>query len=196
MNPMAMNGGNMPNGVPGNMAAMNNAANAGTPRTQPDSDTSEYKAKLNTYIYDYLLKNEQYDCARLLLNSSLNVLTKPAGAKKRNDDSMDTDSKDDIDLKKLGDLPLPDRILDANTENSFLLDWFTLFWEIFFAPRVQKPSKVNPVAVQYTNHIRVCCHLIALSRLLTFSRTNRKRGRKLRIISFVNQAWRICSSTM
>ena len=154
MNHMNMNGANMPNGIPGNMAAMNNGANGGTPRSQ--SEATEFKAKLNTYIYDYLLKNEQYDCARLLLNSSLTVITQPADPKKRDPDPMDPDSKADIDVKKPADLPLPHQILDANTENSFLLDWFTLFWEIFLAPRAQRPPKLNPNAVQYTNHIRVC----------------------------------------
>jgi hypothetical protein len=152
MNQMNMNGANMPNGVAANMV-MNNGANGAPPRSQSEAD--EYKTKLNTYIYDYLLKNEQYDCARALLNSSLNVMSKPPGAKKREVDAMDTDSKDDLELKKPADLPLPDRILDQNTENSFLLDWFTLFWEIFLAPRSTKPPKLNPNAVQYTNHIRV-----------------------------------------
>lgn len=153
MNQMNVNGAHMPNGVPATMAAMNNGANGATPR--PQSDNDEYKTRLNTYIYDYLLKNGEYDCARSLLGSSLKCMTKQAGAKKREADTMDTDSKDDIDLKKPADLPLPNHILDANTENSFLLDWFTLFWEIFLAPRNNKPARLNPNAVQYTNHIRV-----------------------------------------
>ena len=156
MNHIGLNGANMPNGI-GGMAGMQAGANGAAQRGQDDQP--DYKVKLNTHIYDYLLKNELYDAARALLNSSSLVISTRQSPKRRpnglSGDAMDTDSKDNIDLKKPDDLPDAELQVNACFENSFLLDWFTLFWEIFSAPRPNRHPKLNPNAVQYMNHTRV-----------------------------------------
>lgn len=162
MNMNNMNGVNVPNGIPAAMAAMNNGANGAAPRIPAGDTSQDFKKKLNTYIYDYMLKNEQYECARAILSSTLVVDQKPAGAKKRAngmDDGMNPDNKDNIDLKRPVDLPDPENILDAAFDNSFLLDWFTLFWEIFLAPRANRPQKLNPTAITYMGQNRVRWHI-------------------------------------
>ena len=153
MNHVQMNGIN-----PGGPMAMTNGANGAAPRNagEPEPDM---KTKLNTHIYDYLLKNEQWDVARALLKSSMALTTTKSGAPRRPngmDDSSMEDSKDDLDSKKPADLPLPDQVGSSANDNSFLLDWFSVFWDIFLAPRNRaqgKPS--NPFAMQFMEQTRV-----------------------------------------
>ncbi|KAK6951222.1 hypothetical protein Daesc_007753 [Daldinia eschscholtzii] len=115
---------------------------------------------LNTYIYDYFLREGMYDCARQMLKSeqTLNVIKESPGRRRDEngnvlgngvgEDPMDTDSKDDIDSKRPADLPLPN--VPAAAENSFLYEWFCLFWDMLYAQR-NKPS-INPHVSQYVNH--------------------------------------------
>lgn len=140
-------------------AAMSNGTN-GAQRNVPDQGEMDFKTKLNTYIYDYFLKNEQYDLARMLHNSTMPLNTAKGGGSRRpnglDENSMDTDSKDDIDTKKPHDLPRPSEVPTLTGENSFLLDWFTLFWEIFWAPRQSGRGKVSAAALSFMDHTRVC----------------------------------------
>ena len=153
MNPM-MNGINPANNVGPAMTAMKNGANGATPRPVSDADRdTEYKTKLNTYVYDYFLRNDQYEVARAMINSKMPLLTKNRRQNGMDENSMDADTKDDLEAMKQHDLPFPDQIGDASSDNSFLLDWFSLFWDIFFSPR-NRGAK-NPHAVQYMDHSRV-----------------------------------------
>ena len=155
---MNMNGMNVGNGAGGPMPQMNNGTNGATPRTGNDQEPQvDYKIRLHTYIYDYFLKHEQYDCARQLLKSSLTLNTRNNHSPARrpngiDDNSMETDSKDDIDPKRPHDLPLPE-LNDANDNTSFLLEWFSLFWDMFFAHRKLKPASAQ--ALQYMQHTQV-----------------------------------------
>ena len=158
MNHMNMNGLNVANGVGGSMPMMHNGTN-GASRTGSEHDRElDYKMKLNTYIYDYFIKQEQFDCARHLLKSSLNLHTTSKASPSRRPNgidggSMDVDSKDDVDTKIPPDLPHPD-LGDVNEGNSFLLEWFSLFWDMFFAAR--KDSKKSSIhAMQYMQHTQV-----------------------------------------
>lgn len=147
---MNMNGVN-----PGSaMNAMANGANG--VRSGPDNEP-DIKTTLNTYIYDYLIINEAFDVAEAMSKSALALnLSKTVPSKRSNgvEDSGE-DSKDDVYAKKPPDLPYPSDILSTANGNSFLLDWFQLFLEMWRAPRGKE--KVMPDAVRYIEHAKVCC---------------------------------------
>ncbi|MCJ1287256.1 hypothetical protein MMC26_006604 [Xylographa opegraphella] len=155
MNHMNMNGLNVGNGATVGMPMMSNGTNGVTSRTGNDQDRElEYKTRLNTYIYDYLLKQESYDCARALLKSGLavQIINKPSPGRRPNgtdEGSIDADSKDDIESQRPHDLPLPE--IAHGTDNSFLLEWFSVFWDIFFAAR-KDSKKTSHQAYQYVQH--------------------------------------------
>jgi len=152
MNHMNMNGAN---GVGGGMPMMQNGTNGASRTGSEQSGELDYKTRMNTYIYDYFIKQEQYDCAKLLLESGLNVLTtnKPSPGHRTNGiDEGDHDSKDDIDSKRPHGLPYPD-IGDTSDESSFLLEWFSLFWDMFWAASKKKVASVP--AMQYVQHNQV-----------------------------------------
>src|SRR4051794_21337231 len=91
-------GGGMPmmnNGVPGNI------------RPAPVND--QQRSQLNTYIYEYFLRNEMYECARAMINSDQPIKVHKNSPGRRRDvngnlvdsgvspEGTDGDSKDDID---------------------------------------------------------------------------------------------------
>ena len=136
------------------MAAMN--ANGGpvdgTPimgnMPHPKRMNTDPREQLNTYIYDYFLRNEHYQAARSMLESGLKMSTgqpqKPSPKNRPNGvDSMDTGD----------DLPVPQLPQNQMAENSFLLDWWVQFWDIYQATknRGNGPSK----GAQYIAHTRV-----------------------------------------
>ena len=147
-----------------NMAGMNAAGGpvggapmmANGPAVMTPQDN---KLLLNTYIYDYFLKNHHYDLARAIISSDIPINSKQESPNRRDvngvADGMDADNKDDVDKRPL-DLPaasIPDSANSA--ENSFLLDWWGQFWDVFSAHR-NKPVKQGSGAVQYLQHQRVC----------------------------------------
>ena len=155
---MNMNGGNgvMPGmpGMPG-MPLMNNGMNGATPRPGSEQDDSDYEARLNAYIYDYFLRNENWDCARSLINSGVQMqppLSRDGDVNGTDDNAMQTDSKEDMDSKRPDDLP-PSKIQSDGQGASFLLEWFALFWDVYFAQR-NKP-KASHQATQYVQHSQV-----------------------------------------
>lgn len=132
------------------------AINAGTPTSanvaNANTDPSEYLKRLNTYIYDYFMRNHHYECARAMLNESLplGVQVKQSPNQRQPNggavDDMDTGSKDNMpDRPK--DLPLPE--LPA-TGGHFLEDWWFQFWDIFHSRRNQagKPSTLTYISTQ------------------------------------------------
>ena len=151
---------------------MNNGAMAPQARApRPALEVNEdRRTLLNTYIYDYFIRHDMFDCARTMLNSDqpINVI-KDGGNRRRDDngnvlgnglgdDPMDTDSKDDIDAKLPDDLP-PPKIPNGRSDTSFLYGWFCIFWDIYSAQH----SKTGPQAVnQYVNHTQVSSFPAAL----------------------------------
>jgi hypothetical protein len=147
---MAMNNANGP------MAAAQQAA-------QRIDNTGNNRVMLNTYIYDYFLREGLFDCARALLTSDQppNVNKGSPGSRRDEngnvlgngvgDDAMDTDSKDDIDSKRPSDLPLP--ILSAQSETCFLYEWFCLFWDMLMSQR-KMGSGNNPANAQVSQYIQ------------------------------------------
>ncbi|KAI0474356.1 hypothetical protein F4859DRAFT_88159 [Xylaria cf. heliscus] len=132
----------------------NNALAAGqVQRLAPENN----RANLNTYIYDYFLREGMYDCARAMLNSNqtLNIHKNPHRDENGNaigngvgDDPMDTDSKEDLDPKRPNDLPAPN--VPNGSDSCFLYEWFCLFWDILSAQR--NKGGVIPSVSNYVVH--------------------------------------------
>lgn len=139
---MAMAGMNATGGPVGGTPMMNNG--------RPQQLENDARAQLNTYIYDYFLKNHNYRLARMMIEQdmkmNLHPSTKPSpsGRNMNGVDSVDPDSKDDLPIPKIPDNQL--------AENSFLLDWWNQFWDLFSAAR--KSGKGGPSS-QYLAHTRV-----------------------------------------
>jgi hypothetical protein len=106
--------------------------------------------QLNTYIYDYFLRNNHHRLARMMvecdMKMSLNPPQKPSpsGRNVNGVDAMDQTSNEDI--------PTPKIPPGHSADNSFLLDWWVQFWDIWGAARKHNPKNVP---LQYINHARV-----------------------------------------
>lgn len=126
------------------------------------STHSDLKRRLDTYIYDYFLKNGHHEHARALYHdASIELNTNPhpksSPGRRRDgemngmDDSMDADSKDDLH-KIPDDLPKPD--VPDNAQGGFLYDWFGLFLDIYSASHNKRPEE-GTVAAQYLQQTQV-----------------------------------------
>ncbi|KAI1841373.1 hypothetical protein JX265_013473 [Neoarthrinium moseri] len=133
--------------------AMNNGAMPGAQHMQQQQMSQ--KSMLNTYIYDYFLKENMHDLARSILSYDPSIITLPKDSPGRRrdegglggDDAMDTDSKDELE-KRPSDLPAAN--VPATSDSCFLYEWFALFWDMLNGHR-GKPggnSQVN----QYIHH--------------------------------------------
>lgn len=137
----------------------NNAMNPQMAVAGAGRQMQDQRSTLNTYIYEYFLRHQMYDCARSLLASDQQVnVNKEAGGRRENgnamngvDDPMDTDSKDDGDSKLPDDLPPPKLPMPAS-DTSFLYEWFCVFWDIYTAPRAKAG---NHMVNQYVQHTQV-----------------------------------------
>ncbi|EWC45805.1 hypothetical protein DRE_05142 [Drechslerella stenobrocha 248] len=153
--------------VPGGMPGM--------PQAQPNPMSNGSGPKvgerslLNTYIYDYFIRHDMYECARAILQEG-EVSTEPGTSARRGspsrrsqkhdpdgnmtngiDDSMDGDRKDDGEGSERGaDLPLP-KVPQDSSGGSFLYDWWSLFWDIFGA---RTGKAVSGPAVAYVNQVQ------------------------------------------
>lgn len=148
--------------VGGGMPMMNNGGPAGVRQQQPLAVNENQRSQLNTYIYEYFLKQEMHDCARALLKSGepVNVIKDSPGRRRDDngssmgngagDDSAE-DSKDDIDSKRPNDLPLPNLPKEC-PESCFLYEWWCLFWDMFNARRGKSEQ---PQILQYVTHTQV-----------------------------------------
>lgn len=156
MNPMA--GGPVGPAMP----MMNNGpvAPPGGPRPQlPISENNKHL--LNTYIYEYFLRNEMFECARALLHADSQIKVQDGPNVRRDEngniisngigEAMDIDNKDGIDSKGPDGLPQPS-IPNPSIDNPFLYEWFCLFWDMFNA---QKGKSANGQVNSYMNHSQV-----------------------------------------
>ncbi|KAK0103986.1 hypothetical protein ONS96_005091 [Cadophora gregata f. sp. sojae] len=152
MNNVNMGGMNAMGGpVGGGMPMMNNGA--GGARQPMPPNNNDQRSQLNTYIYEYFLRNGMYDCARSLLNSEqpINVEKDSPGRRRENgtgDEGGDGDNKDDIDSKQPNDLPNP-AIPKECPESCFLYEWWCLFWDMFNAQRGKGDARS---VLQYVTH--------------------------------------------
>lgn len=140
--------------VGGGMPTMNNGAGPGARQPMPGNDN---RSQLNTYIYEYFLRNEMYDCARSLKSSNQPInLFKDSpgrggdetGSSGAGDDGGDGDSKDDMNSSRPSDLPAPNLPKDT-PESCFLYEWWCLFWDMFNAQRGKGEGRN---VLQYVTH--------------------------------------------
>lgn len=165
MNQMNVAGMNPGVGGPvGGVPMMNNGSTAPRNDGNMNMNSSELMINnLNTYIYDYFLKRGYHDCARALVqDESIKLNTDPGtktspGSRRDGDtngvdgDAMMTDGKDGEKIKIPDDLPRPS-LPNESLQSSFLLDWFSLFWDFFWAQR----KRGNHADVrQYLQHTQV-----------------------------------------
>ncbi|KAL4972725.1 hypothetical protein BDW66DRAFT_116473 [Aspergillus desertorum] len=161
MNPMNVGGINPGVGGPVGGVQMGNNGSMVTRNDGSMNNSPEVMiGNLNTYIYDYFLKRGYHDCARALVkDESIKLNTEPPiktspGQRREGEvngvdgDAVMADSKDGDKLKIPEDLPRPN-LNSESQSSSFLLDWFSLFWEFFWSQR----KKGNSADVrQYLQH--------------------------------------------
>lgn len=145
----------MPGGPVGGVPMMNSGSAA--PRNEPPVNQDGLHMQLNTYIYDYFLKRGQFDIAKMLLTDEsikLDTDHDPKTSPNMNGADGDTSMTDGKDEKiKIPDgFPRPRVPIDNG--NSFLFEWFSLFWDIFAAQRKRGTS--NPMTQQFVQHSQVC----------------------------------------
>jgi hypothetical protein len=119
-----------------------------------------HKTQLNTYIYEYFLRTGLTDVARTLVSKGdkfkiKEVPKQSPGRRKDGDangaaDSMDIDTK----LEVPDDLPQPSVPESNSPGQGFLMEWFSIFSDIYMAAR--KPERRNNgPAEQYLMHAQV-----------------------------------------
>jgi hypothetical protein len=147
----------MQNQMAAQMAAMNANGNGGpivdgTPimgnLQHPKQQLPNPSEHLNTYIYDYFLRNHHFQAARAMLDDSnlkININEQQKFSPKHRPNGVNAMDADDW----------PSPMLPQNqiADNSFLHDWWVQFWDIFSAARTRGagPSK----GARYIDHTRV-----------------------------------------
>jgi hypothetical protein len=124
---------------------MGNMPRPGQKPEQPDP-----RNLMNTYIYDYFMRNNHYRLARCMIESDLKMNLQPQGTK-QSPGSRNVNGVDGMDTDDKGDLPLPVLPPGQCVENSFLMDWWCQFWDIYSAARGKGTQK----STQYSQHARV-----------------------------------------
>nr|POE80066.1 transcriptional activator soma [Quercus suber] len=139
MNQQQMNMGGPVGGQP---------TNAGTPNSGGTGASSADSIKrLNTAIYDHLLRSNLYEVARVFIKHvDVETKLKDSPSQRANqpngtDDGMDGDYKDRPD-----DLPVPIHYGDG----PFLADWWLTFWDILQGHRGKggRPATLNYISAQ------------------------------------------------
>jgi hypothetical protein len=179
MNNVNMGGMSAIGGPVGGAMPMNAGAGGRPPMQVNDN---QQRSQLNTYIYEYFLRNGMYDCARSLLNSEQPIKTIKESPGRRRDDNgnaagdegADGDSKDDLDSKRPDDLPAPDVPREC-PESCFLYEWWCLFWDMFNAQRGKGEGRN---VLQYVAHTQVCAFSTHFGQQLTLHRPNRDSSKK------------------
>ena len=132
------------------MAGMAGGPVEGTPimgnMTRPGNNPRD---SINTYIYDYFLRNNHRGLAQAMIDANVQMNLKTPGTKP-SPNGRNVNGVDSLDEKE--DLPMP--ILPTNqlVENSFLMDWWCQFWDVFSA-KIGKSS--NPRSAQYSQQAKV-----------------------------------------
>jgi hypothetical protein len=122
------------NGTP----VMANIAHPATKRIGADN-----AEQLNTYIYDYFLRNGHLGLARAMLEADLKVVLEQRSPNNKTNGIESLESKEDFP---------PAQIPRSHPcDNSFLLDWWSQFWDMWTANR----GNSNKHTAQYIQHTRV-----------------------------------------
>jgi hypothetical protein len=109
------------------------------------SGSNQNEEMLNTYIYDHLCRLKLWDLARSF-HQSCPIKAEKTKKEMNGDDGMDTDSKDGP--PRPDDLPVPN-IGHHYSQNSFLFDWWSQFWDVYGTAR-GKP--VGGMTAQFYAH--------------------------------------------
>lgn len=161
-----VNMGGMVNAMGGPVSGAMPMANNGQPgaAVRQPMPTNDQRSLLNTYIYEYFLKHEMYDCARSLLaaDQTMNISKESPGRRRDENGNPvgngaggeEADNKDDVDIKRPDDLPSPNLPKEC-PESCFLYEWWCLFWDMFNAQR-GKGDRGN--VINYVAHTQVCSH--------------------------------------
>jgi hypothetical protein len=118
------------------------------PKGAPAMDPRE---QLNTYIYDYFLRNEHFAAAQAMLDSQ--SIKMGVGPEQKLSPKIRTNGVDAMEEPRPDTMPQPKLPQNQLADNSFLLDWWVQFWDIYQATknRVNSPTKNT----SYINHTRV-----------------------------------------
>ncbi|KAB5539267.1 SOM1 protein [Coniochaeta sp. 2T2.1] len=149
-------------GPPMNMnnGAVGGPQQGGAQRQLQGNQEQHSRTLLNTYIYEYFLRYNMYDCARAIRAADTQIKVQensPGGRRDENgnlmgnglgDDHMDTDSKEDMDQKRPDDLPAP-VIPSPLPDSCFLYEWFYLFWDMLNAQKNKGPNGPVQAYVQH-----------------------------------------------
>jgi hypothetical protein len=162
-----------------NFAAMN--ANAGGPvdgtpmmgnMQRPRGEAEDPRSLINTYIYDYFLRNQHHELAELMLKSEMKMNIQLQG--KQSPGSRNVNGVDGMNGMEMDDkfnLPHPKLPSQQAVDNSFLLDWWNQFWDIFGAARKRS---MNPKAMSYIQTFRVCRLTVGRSKNLVANQSPRQ----------------------
>lgn len=128
--------------------------NIGTPNSGGLPEPQNYIRRLNTAIYDHLLRNQLFDTARSFYKQVVDIETveiKKSPSQRQNNqqqangvddaNAMDLDGNEIRD--KPDDLPLPIPLGPA----PFLQDWWCQFWELHHEAR--QKGRRNPATLTY-----------------------------------------------
>lgn len=144
---MAMNagmGGGPVNGTP----VMGNLQRP-PQRADTMSKSKDPFQQLNTYIYDYFIRNNQKGLAKAMTECDIPMnLIRPGKTSPNGRNANGVDGLDDNDGLPKAELP-PDQLCD----NSFLGDWWCQFWDIWSATRNRGSG--DQKSAQYALHTRV-----------------------------------------
>lgn len=127
--------------------------------------SEEIKIRLNTWIYEYVLKLGMHEAARALNSQQdkFKIDSKPKSSPGRRKDGeangVDSDAMEIDKLDIPSDLPLPNLDMSAQGEG-FLVEWFSIFSDIFTAASRPKQGSMT-AASHYLMHVNVS-HLLLL----------------------------------
>jgi hypothetical protein len=96
---------------------------------------------LHTYMYDYFLRNGEFDLARHFIKS-FSCKTSP---RVKQNGVMDMDKKNNIP----DDLPAPDVPSQGTGDSSLLESWWQCFWDMYFVARGKKDAGNIPLHQTY-----------------------------------------------
>jgi hypothetical protein len=111
---------------------------------QMQQASNDSQMLLNTYIYDYFLRNEKYDLARAFYQSH-KCKTTP---RVKQNGALDMDKRDNVP----DDLPVPDVPSQGPGDSSLLESWWQCFWDMYFVARGAK----NHANIPYHHSYLVC----------------------------------------
>ena len=157
---MAMNGANP---AMGGIPMMGDGPNGAMARQPSDNDPADMDARLNSWLYGYLVSKEQWDLARALKNSSLSFFP-PLGNSGNEMNGTNEDSKANLgDNKRPGDLPPPGPALD-NDGGSLLSGWFAVFWDLYAAHHKKQGASAVSMRLMEQNRVSLTFSSIASHR--------------------------------